>query len=81
MIVWGVLSFGFLFWRASSFSLCCAFSWSWRDFTCIRRSAVCFVVHSVIRPFSVGWDTGGSFWIAAAMRWAVVRRIEGVVAS
>ena len=50
-----------------------AVCWSWRDLSFSRRSAVCFLVHSDISPVRVGWDTGGSFWMAAAIRWAVVR--------
>ena len=50
-----------------------SFCWSWRDLSFSRRSAVCALVHSDIRPVRVGWDTVGSFWMAAAIRWAVVR--------
>ena len=50
-----------------------SFILSWRDFSFSRSSAVCFLVQSDIRPVRVGWGTEGSFWMASAMRWAVVR--------
>ena len=81
MLFWRVSFFSMLFRGVLPFGLRCAFSWSWRDFRCRRRSAVCFLVQSNIRPFNVGWVIGGSFWMAAAMRWAVVRTIIGVVGS
>ena len=81
MLFQGVSSFGMLFQGLSLFVLRCAFSCSRRDFSCRRMSAVCFLVQSDIRPFNIGWVTGGSLWIAAAMRSAVVRAVDGVVSS
>ena len=58
----GVMLFGAFF-----------FNWSWRDLSFSRSSAVCALVHSDIGPVRVEWDTVGSFWMASAIRWAVVR--------
>jgi hypothetical protein len=50
-----------------------SFILSWRDFSFSRSLAVCFLVQFDIRLVRVGWGTEGSFWMALAMRWAVVR--------
>ncbi len=49
------------------------FCWSWRDLSFSRSSAMCALVHSDIRPVRAGWDTVGSFWMASAICWEVVR--------
>jgi hypothetical protein len=49
-----------------------SFILSWRDFSFSRSLVVCFLVQYDIRPVRVGWGTEGSFWMASAMRWAVV---------